>query len=58
MAIYRDPTFAGVLAKEGGELAPELVNALALPDDPPSLLRGRLGVSKRVAWAEPLPIWP
>jgi WS/DGAT/MGAT family acyltransferase len=25
-----------------------------LPDDPPSLLRGDLGVTKRVAWAEPL----
>ena len=25
-----------------------------MPDDPPSLLRGKLGVSKRVAWAEPL----
>ncbi len=54
MAMYRDPTLAGVIAKEGGEIARELVNALALPDDPPSLLRGRLGVSKRVAWAEPL----
>lgn len=30
------------------------MNALALPDDPPSLLRGTLGMSKRVAWAEPL----
>lgn len=54
MAMYRDPTLAGLLAKEGGEIARELVHALALPDDPPSLLRGRLGVSKRVAWAEPL----
>ena len=54
MAMYRDPTLAGLIAKEGGELARELVTALALPDDPPSLLRGRLGVSKRVAWAEPL----
>jgi WS/DGAT/MGAT family acyltransferase len=27
---------------------------VTLPDDPPSLLRGRLGVTKRVAWAEPL----
>src|SRR5690606_8672921 len=32
----------------------ELVHALALPDDPPSMLRGRLGVSKRVAWADPI----
>ncbi|WP_395624478.1 wax ester/triacylglycerol synthase family O-acyltransferase [Thermomonas sp.] len=54
MAMYRDPTLAGLIAKEGGELARELMNALALPDDPPSLLRGRLGVSKRVAWADPL----
>ena len=54
MAMYRDPTLAGLIAKEGGELARELVTALALPDDPPSLLRGRLGVSKRVAWAESL----
>ncbi len=54
MEMYRDPTFAGMLAKEGGEIARELLHALALPDDPPSLLRGKLGVSKRVAWAEPL----
>ncbi len=54
MEMYRDPSLAGVLAKEGGEIARELLNALALSDDPPSLLRGRLGVSKRVAWAEPL----
>jgi diacylglycerol O-acyltransferase / wax synthase len=54
LEMYRDPTLAAVLAKEGGEIARELLHALALPDDPPSLLRGRLGVSKRVAWAEPL----
>ena len=39
MAMYRDPTLAGLIAKEGGEIARELVTALALPDDPPSLLR-------------------
>ncbi|MEO6154213.1 MAG: wax ester/triacylglycerol synthase family O-acyltransferase [Thermomonas sp.] len=54
MAMYRDPTLAGVIAKEGGEIARELLTALALPDDPPSLLRGKLGVSKRVAWADPI----
>jgi diacylglycerol O-acyltransferase len=54
IAMYRDPTLASLIAKEGGEIARELVTALALPDDPPSLLRGKLGVSKRVAWAEPL----
>jgi len=54
MAMVQDPSLAGVLAREGGEIARELLQALALPDDPPSLLRGPLGVSKRVAWAEPL----
>ena len=54
MAMYRDPTLAAMLAKEGGEIARELLQALALPDDPPSMLRGGLGTTKRVAWAEPL----
>ncbi|MBC7990073.1 MAG: wax ester/triacylglycerol synthase family O-acyltransferase [Luteimonas sp.] len=54
MEMYRDPTLAAMLAKEGGEIARELVHALALPDDPPSMLRGKLGIAKRVAWAEPL----
>jgi WS/DGAT/MGAT family acyltransferase len=42
------------VAKEGGEIARELALALSLSDDPDTVLRGRLGVSKRVAWAEPL----
>jgi WS/DGAT/MGAT family acyltransferase len=54
MDMYRDPSLAGVLAKEGGEVARELGMALALSDDPATVLRGRLGVRKRVAWAEPL----
>jgi diacylglycerol O-acyltransferase len=54
--IYRDPTLASVMAKEGGEIARELAFALSLSDDPQTVLRGPLGVSKRVAWAEPLPL--
>lgn len=54
MEMVQDPTFAAMLAKEGGEIARELVQALVLPDDPPSMLRGRLGTTKRVAWAPPL----
>lgn len=52
--FYRDPGLASVVAKEGGEIARELAVALSLPDDPDTVLRGRLGVSKRVSWAEPL----
>jgi len=54
MEMYRDPTLAAVLANEGREIARELLNAVSLPDDPSTVLKGRLGVSKRVAWAEPL----
>jgi WS/DGAT/MGAT family acyltransferase len=54
MKMYRDPSLAAVLAKEGGEIAKELAIALSLPDDPVTVLKGKLGVSKRVAWAERL----
>lgn len=54
MEMYRDPSLAAVLANEGVEIAREVGQALALSDDPQTVLKGRLGVSKRVAWAEPL----
>ncbi|WP_045727277.1 wax ester/triacylglycerol synthase family O-acyltransferase [Xanthomonas sp. GPE 39] len=53
-AMAQDPNLPTILAREGGLIGRELVNALLLSDDPPTLLRGRLGVSKRVAWAAPL----
>jgi len=52
--FYRDPSLAAVLANEGKELAKELAYALALEDDPATVLKMPLGVSKRCAWAEPL----
>jgi len=54
MQMVQDPSLATMLAKEGGEIGRELLAALVLSDDPPTMLRGKLGVSKRVAWAEPL----
>lgn len=56
MDFYRDPGLVNVVAKEGGEIARELALALSLSDDPETVLRGRLGVSKRVAWAQPMPL--
>jgi diacylglycerol O-acyltransferase / wax synthase len=56
----KDPDRAlGVLkqgAGEAGEIVAELANAFMLPDDPITQFRGPLGVSKRVAWCEPLPL--
>lgn len=54
MEIYHDPTLAAVIANEGVEIAKEIGHALVLDDDPPTVLKGKLGVSKRTAWAEPL----
>lgn len=51
-----DPAQAAGLIMEGSDIARELAVALALPDDPPTALKGPLGVVKRVAWAEPLPL--
>lgn len=54
--MANDPGIAADVAREGGEITRELAVALALPDDPPTLLKGPLGVIKRVAWADPLPL--
>jgi len=56
MDFYRDPSLAAMLASEGVDIAKEVGLALSLSDDPETVLKGRLGVSKRVAWAEPIPL--
>ena len=56
VGIMQEPERAGVYLAEATELSKELVNSLALPKDPQTLFKGRLGVRKRVAWAEPLPL--
>lgn len=54
--MINDPAVAANVAREGGEITRELANALLLPDDPQTALKGPLGVIKRVAWADPLPL--
>jgi WS/DGAT/MGAT family acyltransferase len=56
-ALVRDPALAAAMAREGSEIARELAIALNLADDPPTAFKhGALGVRKRCAWAEPLPL--
>jgi WS/DGAT/MGAT family acyltransferase len=50
--LWRDPSLATMLAGEGGEIARELVNTLALSEEPPTVLKRPLGGIKRVAWAD------
>ncbi len=54
--MIADPAVAADVAHEGSEITRELGIALTLSDDPKTALKGRLGVAKRVAWAEPLPL--
>ena len=54
--VLQDPERAAYYVDETTGLARELVNSLSLEDDPKTLFKGRLGVRKRVAWAEPLPL--
>jgi diacylglycerol O-acyltransferase len=55
--MLRDPAVAALVAREGGEITRELATALSLADDPPTAFKkGPLGVAKRCAWAEPLPL--
>ena len=56
MRVIQDPDRAGYYADEVTGLAKELVHSLSLENDPKTLLKGKLGVRKRVAWAEPLPL--
>lgn len=54
--MLADPGAAAEIAQEGSEITRELAIALTLSDDPATALKGKLGVAKRVAWAEPLPL--
>ncbi len=54
--MYLRPSLAGVMMLEGSSILTELAHALALADDPITSFKGPLGVVKRCAWAEPLPL--
>lgn len=56
MGLLKEPEQVGFYAHEAVEIAEELGTALTLSDDPPTRFRGRLGVRKRVAWTQPLPL--
>jgi WS/DGAT/MGAT family acyltransferase len=56
VSLIQDPAKVSHYAHEAGEMAGELAHALALPNDPRTCLKGRLGPRKEVAWAKPLPL--
>jgi len=54
--LLQNPVLAAEVAKQGSEITRELAIALSLADDPPTAFKGPLGVNKRCAWADPLPL--
>jgi WS/DGAT/MGAT family acyltransferase len=54
IALLGDPGSATHLLDEGAAIAREFAHAVTLADDPPTPFKGPLGVTKRVAWMEPL----
>lgn len=54
--LYQDPAAAGELVRDGSGILGEVAHSLSLSDDPITSLKGSLGVVKRCAWADPLPL--
>ncbi|MCS6939480.1 MAG: wax ester/triacylglycerol synthase family O-acyltransferase [Roseiflexaceae bacterium] len=54
--LLEDPTRLIDVARTGVSGAQALNKLLFMPPDPPTLFRGSLGVQKRAAWSEPIPL--
>ncbi len=54
--MVRHPTHALDYARNGVRLTAEIARLALMSDDSRTRFKGDLGVSKRVAWAEPLPL--
>ncbi|MDX1461001.1 MAG: WS/DGAT domain-containing protein, partial [Xanthomonadales bacterium] len=54
--MLQDPERAGRYATEAVEIVQELAHALTLPDDPPTVFKGELGIRKETAWTNSVPL--
>jgi diacylglycerol O-acyltransferase len=54
--LWDEPAKALALAGQGTALTSELANLALMPQDSPTRFKGKPGVEKRVAWADPLPL--
>ncbi|HZI82293.1 MAG TPA: wax ester/triacylglycerol synthase family O-acyltransferase [Casimicrobiaceae bacterium] len=55
-AMLRDPARALALAEQGGALTAELARLALMGEDSRTRFKGKPGVAKRVAWADPIPL--
>jgi diacylglycerol O-acyltransferase / wax synthase len=56
VAIWQEPTKAVALAEQGSALTAEIAKLVLMKEDSPTRFKGKPGVAKRVAWADPLPL--
>jgi len=54
--IWHDPAKAVALADKGSALTAEVAKLALMAQDSPTRFKGTPGVTKRVAWADPLPL--
>ena len=54
--VGKDPSHLRDLAAEAREDAAAMAKMLTMPADPPTALKGELGVAMRVAWSRPIPL--
>jgi WS/DGAT/MGAT family acyltransferase len=54
--IWEDPAKALALAEQGGALTGEIAKLALMGQDSATRFKGKPGVAKRVAWADPLPL--
>jgi diacylglycerol O-acyltransferase / wax synthase len=54
--LWQDPAKVLTLAGQGGALTVEVAKLALMGQDSPTRFKGRPGVAKRVAWADPLPL--
>jgi WS/DGAT/MGAT family acyltransferase len=55
--LWNDPAKAVAFAGQGTAVTAEIARLALMPEDSPTRFKGVAGVAKRVAWAEPLPLF-
>lgn len=56
VGIWHEPARAVALADQGAALSAEIVRLATMGEDSKTRFKGRPGVAKRVAWADPVPL--
>ena len=56
VALWHDPAKIVALAEQGGALTAEVAKLALMGEDSRTRFKGKPGIAKRVAWAEPLPL--